>query len=254
MAEGIPSFWPSHTNGPLPGLSKLKLWTRDPQKGVRNVEQYGKMNQLSGPGLSYDAAFTELYKSYYTRVFAFVYSRVGNVELSKDLTGEIFERAYVKGHTLREPAAYGAWLFMVAKNVVVGHYRRHKREANRMDRVRDSLWLADGPPDPEDSVVWNERIASLMRHFRTLPRRDQDLLSLKFDAELTYPEIAQVMGMKEVNARVSVFRALQRLRDRVQKERAGYEPCDVDSPGGHDLLDAPPGPPGRTLETRLHPE
>ena len=219
------------------------------------MEQYGTQ-QLRGPGanVSYDAAFTELYKSHYTRVFAFVYSRVGNVELSKDLTGEIFERAYAKGHTVREPAAYGAWLFMVAKNVVVGHYRRHKREANRMDRVKDSIWLADGPPDPEDCVVWNERIASLMRHFRTLPRRDQELLSLKFDAELTYLEIAQVMGTKEGSVRVAVFRALQRLRDRVQKERAGYEPCAVDSPGGHDPLDAPAGHPRHTRETRLHPQ
>jgi len=181
----------------------------------------GAGTQKSRPqaGRGDDAAFTELYRSYYTRVFAFVCSRVGNVELSKDLTGEIFERAYVKGHTLREQAAYGAWLFMIARNVVVGHYRRHKWEANGMDRVKDSLWLTDGPQDPEARAILDERIASLMRHFRTLPRRDQELLSLKFDAELTYPEIAQVMGTKEVNVRVAIFRAIQRLRDRVGREK-----------------------------------
>ena len=165
-----------------------------------------------------DVAFAELYKSYYTRVFAFVYSRVGNVELSKDLTGEIFERAYAKGHTLREPAAYSAWLFTIARNVVIGHYRRHKWEANGIDRFKDSLWLADGPPGPEARAILDERIASLMRHFHTLSRRDQELLSLKFDAELAYPEIAQVMGTKEGNVRVAIFRALQRLRYRVQRE------------------------------------
>ena len=170
---------------------------------------------------SYDAAFVQLYQSYYTKVFAFVYSRVGNVELSKDLTAEAFERAYAKGRSLREPAAYGAWLFMIAKNVVVGHYRRRKRELGGMDRVKDSLWLVDQPPDPEDQAIQGELIVNLMHHFRTLPRRDQELLSLKFDTELTYAEIAPVMGMTEINVRVSIYRALKRLRDRVRKEKRG---------------------------------
>ena len=196
-------------------------------------------------GQGCDVAFAELYKGYYTRVFAFMYSRVGNVELSKDLTGEIFERAYVKRHTVREPAAYGAWLFMIARNVVIGHYRRHRRDANVIDRFKDSLWLIEGSPDPEARAILDERSASLMRHFHTLSRRDQELLSLKFDAELTYPEIAQVMGMKEGSVRVSVFRALQRLRYRVQREKgesdeelAGLafgldrQPCPLGTPQG----------------------
>lgn len=168
---------------------------------------------------SYDSAFVQLYQSYYTKVFAFVYSRVGNVELSKDLVAEIFERAYVKGHDLREPSAYGTWVFMIARNHVAGHYRRQKREMNGLDRVKDSLWLTEGPPDPESRALRSEQIQHLMRHFRTLPRRDQELLSLKFDAELTYAEIARIMGMSDVNVRVSIFRALRRLRDRLQKDR-----------------------------------
>lgn len=169
---------------------------------------------------SYDSAFVQLYQSYYTKVFAFVYSRVGNVEVAKDLTAEIFERAYTKGHSLREPAAYGTWLFMIARNVVVGHYRRRKRELNGMDRVKDSLWVGDRHQDPEDRAVQSERVDRLMGHFSTLSQRDQEFLALKFDAQLTYAEIAQVMGMTDVNVRVAIFRALKRLRDRAGKEKA----------------------------------
>ncbi len=189
-------------------------------EGSRKVHQHTQV-QSSGrqESVGYDAAFVQLYQSYYTKVFAFVYSRVGNVELSKDLVAEIFERAYVKGHDLREPSAYGTWVFMIARNHVAGHYRRQRRELNGMDRVKDSLWLCDGPPSPESRAVRGEQIAHLMRHFRTLPRRDQELLSLKFDAELTYAEIARIMGISDVNVRVSIFRALKRLRHRLQKDR-----------------------------------
>src|SRR3990170_8245416 len=103
------------------------------------------------PHTGYQEAFVGAYQLYYTKVFAYVYSRVGNVEVAKDLAAEVFEKAYVKGHTVREPAAYGTWLFMIAKNVVIGHYRRQKRENNGIDKVKESLWLSEQPRDPEDS-------------------------------------------------------------------------------------------------------
>lgn len=165
----------------------------------------------------YDVAFMALYESHYRKLFAFVYSRVGNVELSKDLIAEVFERAYVKGRSIREPAAYRAWLFVVAKNIVMGHFRRQKRELKTVDRVKESLWLSDRPKEPHEYAAQSEQTASLMRHFRTLAPRDQEVLSLKFDMELRHAEIAQVMGMTETNVRVSIFRALKRLRERVNK-------------------------------------
>jgi Sigma-70, region 4. len=45
-----------------------------------------------------------------------------------------------------------------------------------------------------------------------LSARDQELISLKFDAELSNAEIAQIMGMTPLNVRVAIFRALRRLR------------------------------------------
>ena len=176
--------------------------------------------RLHQEDLGYDSAFVHLYQSYYTKVFAYVYSRTTNVEKTKDLVAEIFERAYLKGHTLREQAAYGTWLFTVARSVVAGHYRRLKREMNGLDRVKDSLWLTEPAEDPEDRAVQKEQVAHLMRHFRALAQRDQELLSLKFEAELTYAEIAQVMGLSEVNVRVSIFRSLRRLRDRMRSDGA----------------------------------
>ena len=166
----------------------------------------------------YDSAFAEAYEQYYTKVFAFIYSRVGNVELTKDLVAEVFERAYVKGHSVREPAAYVTWLFMIAKNTVIGHYRRHKREINRTEKVKEHLWLSEPHSDPEADVLRGEAVSQLMRQLRNLSRRDQELLSLKFEGELSYAEIGKTLGISEVNVRVSVFRALRRLRALIEAE------------------------------------
>ncbi len=176
----------------------------------------------------YQDAFVEAYRRYYPRIFAYIYSRIGNVEISKDLVGEVFEKAYVKGQTVREPAAYETWLFTVAKRVVIGNHRRLQREGRGMDKVKESLWLSDQRLDPEDDVLRNEGASNLMRHMRRLSQRDQDLLSLKFDGELTYGEIGRVLKMSSVNVRVSIFRALKRLRSLIEEEErldAGARPA-----------------------------
>ncbi|HVP05163.1 MAG TPA: RNA polymerase sigma factor [Dehalococcoidia bacterium] len=166
----------------------------------------------------YDAAFSDAYETYHTRVFAFVYSRVRDVELAKDLVATVFERAYAKGHELRERAALGAWLFMIAKNTIAGHYRSAGREANHIERASEQMRFADSPPTPEDVLLREEGLGRLMSQISKLPQRDQELLSLKFDAELTNAEIAEVVGMTPGNVRVAIFRALKRLRNLMMKD------------------------------------
>ncbi|MDP2675514.1 MAG: RNA polymerase sigma factor [Dehalococcoidia bacterium] len=167
---------------------------------------------------AYQQAFIEAYESHYTKLFAYVYSRVGNVELAKDLIAEVFEKAYVKGHGVREAAAYTTWLFMIAKNVVIGHYRRQKRENSGLTKIKDSLWLSERPTDPESDILRGEAVSNLMRHLRRLSDRDQELLALKFEGELSYGEISRVLRLSEVNVRVSIFRALKRLRSLMEED------------------------------------
>lgn len=161
--------------------------------------------------------FNAMYEIYYTKVFAFIYSRTRDVELSKDLASGVFERAYLKGHEVRDPNAYGAWLFMVARNLIAGHFRKSAREQNHMERAGEELRFVDGPPAPEECLLRDERISLLLQHVKTLPRRDQELLSLKFDGEMTNTEIGQIMKMSPLNVRVSIFRALKRLRARMER-------------------------------------
>ena len=170
------------------------------------------------PGDDYQQAFIEAYERHYTKLFAYVYSRVGNVELAKDLIAEVFEKAYVKGHSVREAAAYTTWLFMIAKNVVIGHYRRQKRETNGMNKVKDSLWLSERSTDPEADTLRGEAVSNLMRHLGRMSDRDQELLALKFEGELSYTEISRVLRLSEVNVRVSIFRALKRLRSLMEED------------------------------------
>jgi RNA polymerase sigma-70 factor (ECF subfamily) len=166
--------------------------------------------------VDYNGSFTALFDTYYTKVFAFVYSRVHDVDVTKDLVSEVFERAYARGHQVRDQAAYSSWLFIIARNTIAGHYRRRRQELVCREKVQYGLRVVDPPPQPEEFALRDERIGHLMEAVKTLPRRDQELISLKFDAELSHVDIARIMGMTPLNVRVSIFRALKRLRARME--------------------------------------
>jgi RNA polymerase sigma factor (sigma-70 family) len=76
-----------------------------------------------------------------------------------------------------------------------------------------ALWWARCSSDPEDDALRGEAVSSLMAHVARLSQRDQELLALKFEGELSYTEMSRVLHMSEVNVRVSIFRALKRLRE-----------------------------------------
>lgn len=179
----------------------------------------------TAPG--YDAAFAEAYHTYYSRVFAYIYARTREPELAKDLTAEVFIRAYTRGHSLREAQAFAGWLFAIARNVTAAHYRTVKRQTNGMERLKDSLHTASPPDDPSDLTIRREQIETIMRHFSSLTEREQNVISLRFDAGLSTIEIAAATGLSPVSVRVSIFRALTKLRDRVRAE-AGEAPVKTE--------------------------
>lgn len=160
--------------------------------------------------------FAELYSQHFSKVFAYVYGRVQDKELSLDIVSDIFEKAFIKIHALRSPDAFGPWLFTIARNEVSSYWRKEKPAATAVQEAARQSELIHQPRGPEDTLLRKERIKDLSVVLRTLPQREQEIISLKFDAELTNREIAQVLKTSEVNVRVTVFRALRKLRGRIQ--------------------------------------
>jgi RNA polymerase sigma-70 factor (ECF subfamily) len=165
--------------------------------------------------------FADLYDQYFPKVFAYVYGRVQHKEASLDIVADVFEKAFVKKQSLRSAEAFGSWLFTIARNEVASHWRKEKPAAKAM---QDAAWhneLNHQPPSPEDALLHQERLHHLVALLRQLPPREQEIISLKFDAELTNREIANILGTSEVNVRVTIFRALRKLRERMERQQAG---------------------------------
>jgi RNA polymerase sigma-70 factor (ECF subfamily) len=164
--------------------------------------------------------FAEHYRQFFPRVFAYVYSRVRNATMAEDIVSEVFERALLKADSLRNDEAFGTWLFTIARNVTTSHARRRAREHCPPD---PEIWsnLPSTAASVEARVLQGEEAVALMEYVRRLSQREQEIIALKFDAELTNRQIAKIVGTSEGNVRVILFRSLRKLRDIMQASEAG---------------------------------
>lgn len=157
-------------------------------------------------------SYAELYRKYLPRVLNYVRLRVDGEDLAQDLTAAVFERAISRQHTLRQPGAFGAWLFRIARTTVAGYYRQR--------RPTVSLELAgDQPaaePSPPDVVMRLEELGRLRDALLVLSEREQEMIRLKFGGGLGNQEIAKVMRLRSGHVAVILYRALRKLRAQLE--------------------------------------
>ena len=103
---------------------------------------------------------------------------------------------------VRDAAAVRSWLFAIAARKAVDAHRRRAREP---EPVAD----LDPPADEEEIAV---RDGALWRRVRRLPDKQREAVALRYVADLSHREIAEVMGTSEAAARRNVFEGLEQLR------------------------------------------
>ncbi len=154
-----------------------------------------------------------LYEAWAPRVRGYVGFRVRDVSDQEDLVSEVFRRV-VSGPMPIDPAARPAWIFRVAHNVVVDHYRRRRFPLPAtvlLDRPDDA-------PSLPDRVIHDERMRATDEAMRHLPGRQRAAIYLRFYQDLPYETVAAAMDISTVNARSLVHRGLKRLATALGEE------------------------------------
>ena len=163
----------------------------------------------------------QLFQQYYPYIYNYLRYRVNSVEDAEDLIGAVFEQAYShRGQYDPDRGAFSTWLFRIAHNVLVSHYRKHKSRSAWEAQVEVPVDLVSAEPLPEAQVVQKEDLVQLLRCLERLGERDQEIISLKFAGKLRNKEIAEIMEMQEKTVSVVLLRAMRRLRQEIERESA----------------------------------
>lgn len=159
------------------------------------------------------SAFAELYRRYLPRVYAFAYRRTGVVEIAEDVTSSTFERAIRNLSSFAwQPGGLGPWLFRIAANELVDHYRRTDRADSPRSRDAARRLHAPAPIDPADEVHARDEVQELLAAMNHLSPRYQRALALRYLSGLTPDEAAAALGTSKATMAVVVHRASRALR------------------------------------------
>jgi RNA polymerase sigma-70 factor, ECF subfamily len=164
-------------------------------------------------------AFEHAYESEFPRVYGYIRYRVGSGDTADDLTAQTFLKALDRLSTFNpRKAEIGPWILGIARNLVRDHLR-----ARRRWRLFPLDWLWDRAvpgPTPEQAAIQNEQQQRLLAALRALSERERDVLGLKFAGGLTNRAIAQLTGLGESHVGVIVYRAVGKLRARLDEREA----------------------------------
>lgn len=152
--------------------------------------------------------FAVLYDRYVKKIYNFIYYRTHHKETAEDITSQVFLKAVRGIQSFRlEDSSFSAWLYTIARNAVIDHYRTEKKEY-----AIEDAWGLSGDEDIEGDVDARLKLQQVKKYLRTLEPHERELLLLRFWDELSYKEISEITGKTEAGLKMSVSRALRRLR------------------------------------------
>jgi RNA polymerase sigma-70 factor, ECF subfamily len=166
-------------------------------------------------------AFGMLYERYVSKIYSYIYYRVGNHQDAEDLTSRTFFRAlrHIRRYEDRG-APVSAWFYRIAHNLVANW---HRDQGRRRVISLEALTIDDGPDSPESKAVEHEERERLLTIVQRLPDDRQKLLALKFGGRFSNAEIGAMMERTEGAIKSLYHRTLLALRQEFEQQEAFKE-------------------------------
>ena len=166
---------------------------------------------LISAALEDPAAFGRLYDRYVQPIYRYIFSRVGSVHEAEDITSQTFMTAYEALPRYRERGYFSAWLFRIAQSKMNDHFRRSRREvgleaAERIIQREDAL----------GTLIQDEELTRLRSVIKKLSIEEQELIRLRYVADLPFAEIAGVLGKREDAVKKTLYRLIERLKGQME--------------------------------------
>ena len=162
------------------------------------------------------AAFDLLYARYRGPLYRYIGRQVA-AAATDDLFQEVWMRVIRARDRYRPSAPFGAYLFRIAHNVVVDHYRRSAAQPASADHDPDALPQPD--PDAAERLDQTQQKLRLAAAIRSLPADQRDALLLHEEAGLTLEQIGAVTGVGRETVKSRLRYAFSKLREQLDNHR-----------------------------------
>ncbi len=166
-------------------------------------------------------AWRQLVGEYSGRVYGLLLRQCGNADLAEEITQATFVKVAGKIDQYHERGRFEPWLFRIAINRLRDEMRRRKRHAMSIDfdsTPPEALGVTSKGPAPEDALDQQERVDALLAAVGKLPEADRTLLEMRYTADLTFAQIAEVLEEPLGTVLARGHRALKKLREMMKEK------------------------------------
>lgn len=153
------------------------------------------------------AAFSGLYDAYSRRVYDFLYFRTFHKQIAEDLCSDVFFKALKNIGKLSGNMNFGAWIFQIARNALIDHYRTAKKTAD-IESVLDIEDSGNLEFDADNKMLI-DKVKNILKNINA---RERQIVVMRVWDQMEIKEIAEIMNISENNCRVIFHRALKDLR------------------------------------------
>ncbi len=175
------------------------------------------------------AAFDQLVARYWDRIYAMVHQLLRNAEDAEEVTQDAFIRAHRGLGNFRGDSAFSTWLYQIATNLARNRYwywwRRKRDKSVSLDAPvgpENDTTIAELIPaeqeTPEDATVTQEFVRRVAECMDELNEKHREILILRNVQNLSYEEIAEILGISVGTVKSRIARARDSLREKLGDE------------------------------------
>ena len=163
------------------------------------------------------AGLTGLMGRYQDRLYRYLVRLLGDETVAEDVFQQTWLRAIERISRYDQSRPFAPWLFAVARNLALDHFRRYQPES--LDAGDEGVAPAGPGGSPEGGplalLATHERRERVAAAVAVLCAADREVLTLRFEQDLALLDVASVLGVPLPTAKARLYRALTRLKERL---------------------------------------
>ncbi len=176
-------------------------------------------NYISGD----ESALASLIERHQSKIYGFIYSKLGDRDLSDDIFQDTFIKVIktLKTKSYNEEGKFLPWVMRIAHNLVVDHFRKAKKMPLQRETEEFSIfnYMTDNSLNIEGQIISEQVESDLAKLLNELPEDQKEVLVMRMYQDLSFKEIADITGVSINTALGRMRYALLNLRKIIEKNQ-----------------------------------
>ena len=168
-------------------------------------------------------ALASLIKRHQSKIYGFIYSKVGDKDVSEDIFQDTFIKVIktLKSNSYNEEGKFLPWVMRIAHNLIVDYFRKNKKMPMFRETEEFSIFsiMTDNNPNIEAQMITSQVENDLQKLIDELPNDQKEVLVMRIYQDLSFKEISELTGVSINTALGRMRYALMNLRKVIEKHQ-----------------------------------